>query len=74
MSWLIIPLVIIAAGMVLFSLARGLIYFSQTRGTMNGTGPENLHMLQNKMMFARVKWQAITIVLLVILMAVAGTR
>jgi hypothetical protein len=30
--------------------------------------------VQNKMMFARVKWQAITIVLLAVLVLVAGSQ
>ena len=66
MSILLIIGVVIAAGFVLFSLARGLFYFSQGhRAAIEGTAHEN-QVMQNKMMMARVKWQAITIILLVL--------
>jgi hypothetical protein len=73
MSYAIILAIIIASGFVLFSLVRGLIYFAQTSDNLtNGTGPSQGHLMQNKMMFARVKWQAITILLLVAIGALAS--
>jgi hypothetical protein len=67
MQVLLILAVVVAAGFVLFSLARGLFYFSQGhRAAMDGTVHEN-QVMQNKMMMARVKWQAITIILLVLI-------
>ena len=67
MNILLILGVVVAAGFVLFSLARGLFYFSQGhRAAMEGTVHEN-QVMQNKMMMARVKWQAITIILLVLI-------
>jgi len=67
MNILLILGVVVAAGFVLFSLARGLFYFSQGhRAQMDGTVQEN-HLMQNRMMMARVKWQAITIILLVLI-------
>ena len=67
MNILLIIGVVVAAGFVLFSLARGLFYFSQGhRAQMDGTAREN-QVMQNKMMMARVKWQAITIILLVLI-------
>ena len=75
MSYAIILAIVIAAGFVLFSLVRGLIYFAQTSDNLtNGTGPSQGHLMQNKMMFARVKWQAITILLLVIMGAIAAAN
>jgi len=75
MSYAIILAIVIAAGFVLFSLVRGLIYFAQTSDNLtNGTGPSQGHLMQNKMMFARVKWQAITILLLVIIGALAASN
>lgn len=77
MQWLLIPLIIVSAGFVLFSLVRGLLYFARTSDALaNGTGdgPSEMHLAQNRMMFARVKWQAITIALLVIVGIVAGSR
>jgi hypothetical protein len=73
MSYAIIAAIIIAAGFVLFSLIRGLVYFAQTSDDLtNGTGPSHGHVMQNKMMFARVKWQAITILLLVVIGTLAA--
>lgn len=73
MQWILIPLIIIAAGLVLFSLARGLYYFAKASDSVaNGDGPSAMHLKQNQMMFARVKWQAITIILLVIVGLVAA--
>ena len=75
MSYVIIFAIVIAAGFVLFSLVRGLVYFAQTSDNLtNGTGPSQGHLTQNKMMFARVKWQAITILLLVIMGAFAAAN
>ena len=67
MEILLIIGVVIAAGFVLFSLARGLFYFSQGhRAQKDGTAQEN-QVMQNRMMMARVKSQAITIILLVLI-------
>ena len=67
MQIILVLAVIGAAGFVLFSLARGLFYFAQGhRAAMDGTAHEN-QVMQNKMMMSRVKWQAITIILLVLI-------
>ena len=67
MQILLVLAVVVAAGFVLFSLARGLFYFSQGhRAAMDGTVEEN-QLMQNKMMMSRIKWQAITIILLVVI-------
>ena len=72
MNWIIILAIVAAALMVLASLARGLFYFSQGhRAAQDGTAPENL-LKQNQMMMARVKWQAITIILLIIVGVLAA--
>jgi uncharacterized membrane protein SpoIIM required for sporulation len=79
MNIVIIIAIVIAAGFVLFSLTRGLIYFAQTsndiaNGNVDASGVAHGHTMQNKMMFARVKWQAITILLLIVLGAVAANN
>jgi hypothetical protein len=67
MNILLIIGVVVAAGFVLFSLARGLFYFSQGhQAVIDGKVEEN-QVMQNRMMMARVKWQAITIILLVLI-------
>ena len=67
MNILLIIGVVVAAGFVLFSLARGLFYFSQGhQAVIDGKVEEN-RVMQNKMMMSRVKWQAITIILIVLI-------
>lgn len=75
MTILLVLLIVGAAGAVAFALIRGLHAFANMRpAEVNKDGiPESLAM-QNKMMFARVKWQAITILLLVVLLLVAGSQ
>ena len=75
MNILLILLIIVAAGFVVFALVRGLHAFANMRpAELDKDGiPESLAM-QNKMMFARVKWQAITIMLVVVLLLVAGSQ
>jgi Hypoxia induced protein conserved region len=66
--------IVIAAALVLSALARGLFHFSQGhRAAVEGTVAEN-HRMQNRMMMSRVKWQAITILLLVLLGMVAAAK
>ena len=77
MNYVIIGFIVVTALLVLLSLARGLAHFARTSNELaNGGsatgGPSAGHVMQNKMMFARVKWQAITILLLVVLGMVAG--
>ena len=67
MNILLIIGVVVAAGFVLFSLARGLFYLSQGhQAVIDGKVEEN-QVMQNKMMMSRVKWQAITIILIVLI-------
>lgn len=68
MHIVIILAMVAAAGLVVFSLARGLIYFSRSANAAgeNG-GPSEMHLAQNRMMFARIKWQAVTVLLLIVL-------
>jgi Hypoxia induced protein conserved region len=75
MTILLVLLIIASAGAVAFALVRGLHAFANMRpAELDKDGiPESLAM-QNKMMFARVKWQAITILLVVVLLLVAGSR
>ncbi|HET6536573.1 MAG TPA: HIG1 domain-containing protein [Sphingopyxis sp.] len=66
MEILLILAVVASALFVLASLGRGLFYFSQGhKAALEGTGNDNLKK-QNQMMMARVKWQAITVILLVV--------
>jgi hypothetical protein len=75
MTILLVLLILASAGAVAFALVRGLHAFANMRpAELDKDGiPESLAM-QNKMMFARVKWQAITIMLVVVLLLVAGSQ
>jgi Hypoxia induced protein conserved region len=75
MTILLVLLILASAGAVAFALVRGLHAFANMRpAELDRDGiPESLAM-QNRMMFARVKWQAITIMLIVVLLLVAGSQ
>lgn len=75
MTILLVLLVTCAVGAVAFALIRGLRAFgSSQRDEVDETGLSKSLAKQNKAMFARVKWQAITVVLLVVLVFVAGSQ
>jgi Hypoxia induced protein conserved region len=69
---LLVLLIVAAAGAVVFALVRGLHAFAHLRPAEVGEDgiPKSLA-IQNKMMFARVKWQAVTILLIVALIVLA---
>lgn len=69
---LIIVAVLITLGLVVFALVRGLHAFAHMRPTeLDENGVPKSAAIQNKMMFARVKWQAITILLIAILLVLS---
>ena len=78
MTILLVLLTIGAAGAVAFALIRGLHAFANLRpadvADVDEAGLPKSLTVQNKMMFARVKWQAITIGLLAVLVLVAGSQ
>ncbi len=72
-------LIIVAAilmVMVVVSLVRGIIAFLKTTKVdlENNTGETvtEMQLMQNKAMFARIKYQALAIVVVVIMLAMAG--
>jgi len=74
MTVFLILVLLVLMGLVVFSLVRGLIAFLRTtRQDIDNGGDGNLHELQlqqNKMMFARIKYQALAIVVIVLLLSV----
>jgi hypothetical protein len=74
MIYILVPALIILMGMTLFSLLRGLNAFRQTLGDTDPEGALQLQMKQNKMMWARIKYQGAAIAVVMILLAVAGGR
>ncbi|MCH2487667.1 MAG: HIG1 domain-containing protein [Erythrobacter sp.] len=71
-TFLIIVLVILMA-LTLFSLIRGVIAFLRTTKidleTGQGETATDMQLLQNKMMFNRIKYQALAVVVVAILLA-----
>ena len=65
MIFLLIFLIAIAAGFTLFALLRGLLSFSQSQTTESRAK-------QTQMMFSRVKWQALAVILVVVAAAFAA--
>ena len=75
MTILLVLLIIGTAGAVAFALIRGLHAFANFRpADVDEAGLPKSLTEKNKMMFARVKWQAITIALITILVLVAGSQ
>jgi phage-related protein len=75
MTYILIPIALILMAMVVVSLFRGLNAFRQSLdepGAQDGgTGATELQIRQNKMMWARIKYQlaAIGVVALLLMMA-----
>lgn len=74
MTILLVVVLVGLMAMVVFSLVRGIVAFLQsTRADIDKGGDGNLHELQlkqNRMMFARIKYQALAIVVVAILLAI----
>ncbi|MGB5076612.1 MAG: hypothetical protein WBO17_03945 [Sphingorhabdus sp.] len=72
MTLLLVLLIVAAAGAVAFALIRGLHAFANLRpADVDENGLPKSLTVQNNMMFARVKWQAITVLLIVVLLFVS---
>lgn len=75
MKVILIPVFVILAVMVVVSLVRGIAAFlhgAKTDLADTGTGPTASQLRQNQMMFARIKYQALAIIVLAIL--ISATR
>ncbi len=73
MEALLIIGLIVVMGLVVFALARGLHAFANLRpDDVDEDGIPRSLARQNQMMFARVKWQAVAIVIVMLLLAIGG--
>ena len=75
MFYILIPLLLIFMGLAVFSLIRGIVAFlNSTKQDLEyeGEGASPSQLMRNKMMFNRIKFQALAIVVVVILLAVSG--
>ncbi|MGX7927816.1 hypothetical protein ACWPMX_14710 [Tsuneonella sp. HG094] len=72
-TFLIIVLVVLM-GFVVYSLVRGIVAFLQSHKADIDAGPERqqeMQLLQNKMMFNRIKYQALAIVVVAVIIMMA---
>ena len=76
MLYLLIPVLLILMAMVVISLFRGLNAFrkslDQDKDREVGSGATEMQLLQNKMMWARIKYQGAAIVVIALLAMLAG--
>lgn len=73
-AFLIIVLVILCA-LVVFSLVRGIVAFLKTTKidleSGDGETVTEMQLLQNKAMFARIKYQALAVVVVALILAIS---
>lgn len=76
MNTVLVIILIALMVMVVVSLVRGIVAFLKTTRidleTGEGETATDMQLLQNKMMFARIKYQALAVVVLAIIMAMAA--
>jgi hypothetical protein len=75
MNYILIPALIILCILVVVSLIRGIIAFLQTTKvdleSGEGETVTEMQLAQNKAMFARIKYQALAIVVVTIMLAIS---
>jgi len=73
MNYVLIPVLLVLMGLVAYSLIRGIIVFLKTTKidleTGEGETATDMQLAQNKAMFARIKYQALAIVVVAIILA-----
>jgi hypothetical protein len=73
MIYLLVLVLVVLMGMTLYSLLRGLNAFRQSLDAdSDPEGVMQLQLKQNRMMWARIKYQGAAVIAVVILLAVAG--
>ena len=71
MNTVLVVVIVIHAIMVVVSLVRGIVAFLQSSKSdldTPGTGATPMQLQQNRMMFARIKYQALAIVVVAVLL------
>ena len=73
MKYFAIPLILVLIALVVVSFVRGIAAFlASTRQDLErpeGSGPSPMQLRQNQMMFARIKYQALAVLAIVVLLA-----
>ena len=71
MNWILVTLLVVAMIFVVVSLVRGVVAFLQSHRADIDAGGErqkDMQLLQNRMMMNRIKFQALAIVIVAILL------
>lgn len=72
MNYVLVPVLLVLMGLVAFSLIKGIVAFLKTTKidleTGEGETATDMQLLQNKAMFARIKYQALAIVVVAIIL------
>ena len=75
MTYILVPVILVLVVMVIVSLVRGIAAFlKSTRDDLERdpqSGPSPMQLQQNRMMFARIKYQAAAVVVIAFLLAFA---
>lgn len=75
MTYILIAILIVLMGLTLYSLIRGVVAFLQTtKIDLENGNAENvaeMQIKQNKAMIARIKYQALAVVVVVIILAIS---
>ncbi len=75
MNYILVPILIILCILVVVSLIRGIVAFLKTTKvdleSGEGETVTEMQMMQNKAMFARIKYQALAILVVAIILAVS---
>lgn len=76
MSYILVPVIVVLVIMVVISLVRGIVAFmngakEDLQRDPNATGPSANQLLQNRMMFNRIKYQAAAVLVCALLLAMA---
>ena len=73
MKYIAIPLIVLLIVMVVVSLVRGIIAFmASTRQDLehsSADGPSPMQLRQNQLMFSRIKYQALAVLVIGVLLA-----
>ena len=75
MTYVLVPLLIVLMALTVWSLLRGVVAFLRTtrEGLERGEeGVREMQQMQNRMMFNRIKFQGLAIVVVIVLLMVAG--
>lgn len=71
MTMLLVPVILILMGLTVWSLLRGIgAFLNSTKAELEGDGTRatEMQLLQNKMMFNRIKYQGLAVAVVAILL------